>query len=120
MNISGGTADNVFYNTVYLDYTSAVASNSSAALYVSSPTTLDLRNNIFVNNSLMTTGTRAVAFYKSSSGFGIISANTNNNLYYAGTPGTKNLLLYDHSYQHGALYSAISTKDQQQNLMLHL
>ncbi|HPT04586.1 MAG TPA: BNR-repeat neuraminidase N-terminal domain-containing protein, partial [Bacteroidales bacterium] len=116
MNISGGTADNVFYNTVYLDYTSAVASNSSAALYVSSPTTLDLRNNIFVNNSLMTTGTRAVAFYKSSSGFGIISANTNNNLYYAGTPGTKNLIYYDgtNSYQTlDAYIAAISTKDQQ-------
>jgi hypothetical protein len=116
MNISGGTADNVFYNTVYLDYTSAVASNSSAALYVSSPTMLDLRNNIFVNNSLMTTGTRAVAFYKSSSGFAIISANTNNNLYYAGTPGTKNLIYYDgtNSYQTlDAYIAAISTKDQQ-------
>ncbi len=96
LNISGGTTDNIFNNTVQIDYTSLVSFNESAALYISStPTTVDLRNNIFINKCIMTTGTRAVAFYKSSSSLTNISANSNNNLYYAGSPGNKNLIYYD-------------------------
>ncbi|HNY01363.1 MAG TPA: BNR-repeat neuraminidase N-terminal domain-containing protein, partial [Bacteroidales bacterium] len=91
----GGTTANVYHNTVYMDYTSKVAGNTSAALYVSTtPSTLNLSNNVFVNNCNMTTGTRAVAFFKSTSSLtnlGIVD----NNLYYAGTPGAKNLIFYD-------------------------
>ena len=48
---SSGTNVGLYYNTVYLAYTGA-ATNNSAALYASSAATasLDLRNNIFVNN----------------------------------------------------------------------
>lgn len=96
LNLSGGTTDNVFYNTVYLNYTSTNASNQSAALYVTAtPTTVDLRNNIFVNKTDVTTGISAVAFYKSSTALTNLGPNTNNNLYYAGTPGPKNLIFYD-------------------------
>ncbi|MBW6460133.1 MAG: right-handed parallel beta-helix repeat-containing protein [Bacteroidales bacterium] len=96
MNINGGTTANVFFNTVYIDYTSTVASNQSAALYVTtSPTTLYLNNNIFVNNCDMTTGTRAVAFYKSTTSLANLPNSNNNNLFYAGTPGTKNLIFFD-------------------------
>ncbi|MDD3876413.1 MAG: BNR-repeat neuraminidase N-terminal domain-containing protein [Bacteroidales bacterium] len=104
LNLNGGTNVNVFHNTVYIDYTSTISSNQSAALYVTTgPTTIDLRNNIFVNNVDVTTGTRAVAFYKSSSSLSNISANSNNNLYYAGTPSTKNAVYYNSSTTYQSL-----------------
>jgi len=96
MNISGGTAVSIFNNTVYLDYTSTGVTNQSACVYMTaSPTAIDLRNNIFVNKTNTTAGTRAVVLYKTTTALTNISANSNNNLYYAGTPGTKKLIFYD-------------------------
>jgi len=96
ISLLAGTNINVFDNTAYLNYTSTNASNQSAALYVTaSPTSIDLRNNIFVNKTTVTTGTRAVAFYKGSAVLTNLSGNINNNLYYAGTPGAKSLIHYD-------------------------
>jgi hypothetical protein len=115
--ISSGTTVNIYYNSVLLNYTSTSTTNISAALYATtlSTTTIDLRNNIFVNNTIPGSGTsRAVAFYRSSTGFANI-AYTNNNLYYAGTPGTKNLIFYDgtNSDQTLAAYKTrIVTMDQ--------
>ncbi len=91
--ISSGTNVNLYYNTIYLDYTGATG-NYSAALYAStSPTSIDLRNNIFVNNVDNSAGGDAYAFR----GGDILdlAATTNNNLYYAGTPSATNLLYYD-------------------------
>ncbi|MEI6696584.1 MAG: LamG-like jellyroll fold domain-containing protein, partial [Bacteroidota bacterium] len=96
IELSSGTSNPmVYYNTVYLDYASTNASNQSAALYTAHTGTLDLRNNIFINKSVMTTGTRAVAFYASAAGAPGLTTASNNNLYYAGTPGTKNLIFYN-------------------------
>lgn len=96
MNISGGTAVSVFNNTVYLDYTSTGVTNQSACVYMTaSPTAIDLRNNIFVNKTNTTAGARAVVLYKTTAALTNISANTNNNLYYAGIPGAKNVIFYD-------------------------
>jgi len=107
--LSGGTTDNLYSNTVYLDYTSTVASNQSAALYLTvSPGTVDLRNNLFVNRSVMTTGTRAVALYKTSSSVANLASTCNNNLYFAGTPGAANLIAYDGSTSYQTL-SAFKT-----------
>ncbi|MGC8866461.1 MAG: BNR-repeat neuraminidase N-terminal domain-containing protein, partial [Bacteroidales bacterium] len=115
MNFTGGTTANVYHNTVYLNYTSTSASNQSAALYVTtSPTTLNLQNNIFVNNVDVTTGTRAVAFYKSTTSLTNLPNSNNNNLFYAGTPGTKNLIYYDgtNSYQTlGAMQTALAPRE---------
>ncbi|MBL7905601.1 MAG: choice-of-anchor J domain-containing protein [Bacteroidales bacterium] len=108
-NLNGGTTANVYYNTVYIDYVSTVASNQSAALYVTTaPTTLNMNNNIFINKCDMTVGTRAVAFYKSSTALTNLANSVNNNLYYAGTPGTKNLIYYNGTtvYQTLADYQA--------------
>ena len=91
---SGGNY--VFNNSVLINYTSAVASNESAALYIlSNASTVDLRNNIFVNNSDVTTGARAVAIYRDNTTYTNLSPNSNNNIYYAGTPSAKNLIFYD-------------------------
>ena len=91
-----GTTLNVYNNTVYLDYTSTTPENRSSALFATTtPSSIDLRNNIFVNNCNMTIGTMASAFTRSAAGFTNIVATTNNNLYYAGTPGAKNVIFYD-------------------------
>ena len=97
MYLSGGTNVNLFYNTVFLKYTSLVAGNNSAAVYIgsTSPTTLDMRNNVFVNNVDVTVGTRAMAIRKGGTALTNLSANTNNNLYYAGVPSATNLIFYD-------------------------
>lgn len=95
ISLTAGTNAYVYYNTVYLNYTSAGATNQSAALYVGTAPTVNLRNNIFVNNVNATVGTRAVAFYKTTTSLTNISSTTNNNLYYCGTPGAKNLIFYD-------------------------
>lgn len=116
--LSSGTTINVFYNSVYLDYVSTSTGNLSAALYAStSPTAIDLRDNVFVNKTTPGSGaaSKAVAFYRSSTGFTNIAAATNNNLYFAGTPGAKNLIFFDgtNSDQTLAAYKArIATKDQ--------
>ncbi len=97
LNLSGGTTNNVFFNTVYLNYTASGSTNQSAALYMTAtPATVDLRNNIFVNNTnVSTTGTRAVAHYRTSATYTNFSTNSDNNLYYCGNPGAKNLIFYD-------------------------
>ena len=43
----------------------------------------------------MTTGTHAAAFYKSSTSVANLPITNNNNLFYAGTPGAKNLIFYN-------------------------
>ena len=97
--LNSGITVNMFYNNVLLNYTSNAASNKSAALFIppNNHTTVLFSNNIFVNNTNVTTGTLAVAFMKGTSGKYInnLSTSSDNNLYYAGTPGPKNLILYD-------------------------
>lgn len=114
--VSSGTTINLYYNTVLLDYVATAASNQCNALYVSStPTAVDMRNNIFVNNADVTTGTRAVAFRKGSTTLTNIAATTNYNLYYAGTPSSKNLIFWDGTNRDSTLadYKArMVTRDQ--------
>ncbi len=117
LSLTGGTNAYVYYNTVFLDYTSAGATNQSAALYVGTTPTLDLRNNIFVNNVNATTGTRAVAFYKTTTSLTNFATTSNNNLYFSGVlDGTaKNLIFYDatNSEQTLAGYKTrMATRDQ--------
>jgi hypothetical protein len=97
--LQSGITVNMFYNSVLLNYSSAVATNRSAALYIPplNHTLINFSNNIFINNVDVTTGALAVAFMKGTSGKYInnLSTESNNNLYYAGTPSSKNLILYD-------------------------
>ena len=96
MYLTSGTNVNAYYNTVYLKYTATASANQSAALYLSStPTSIDLRNNIFVNDVDVTAGTRAMAIRRSSTTATNLAATTNNNLYYAGTPSATNVIFFD-------------------------
>ena len=94
--LSSGTNIGLYYNTVYLDYTAA-AGNVSAVFYPSTtPTSIDLRNNIFVNNVDNSAGADAIVFRGGGTAtLTELAATTNNNLYYAGTPSATNLIYYD-------------------------
>jgi hypothetical protein len=90
---------NIYFNTVMLNASSVNESFNTASIYVRDMgiSSLDMRNNIFVNNS--STGTsstgKAVAFWKTTASTSNIASSTNTNLYYAGTPGVHNLIFYD-------------------------
>ncbi|MCX6232565.1 MAG: T9SS type A sorting domain-containing protein [Bacteroidetes bacterium] len=95
MEIAGGNWK-IYYNTIYIDYTSNSSSNTSACIYVTSTTpTVDLRNNILVNIANVSTGTRAVSFWFVGTTYTTLNSLNNNNLFYAGTPSSKNLIFYD-------------------------
>jgi hypothetical protein len=116
--VNSGTTDNIYYNSVLLNETATALNIWSSALYVSTtPSTVDIRNNIFVNNSAVGTGGTggAVAFARNGAGYSNLAATTNNNLYYAGVPDAQHLIHFDGttSFQTLANYkAAISTKDQ--------
>jgi hypothetical protein len=98
---------NVYYNTIYLDGNVTATNHQSSGVYLAnvSTSTIDLRNNIVVN--VMGTGTRAVALWATSTtNLQRLASTTNNNLYFAGTPGTTRLIAYDgtNSYQTLAAY----------------
>ncbi len=98
ISVSGGSTGgvvNIIHNTVVLSDVSTVAAYTSAALHNSSVTpTLDIRNNVFINNSDITIGTRVAAFWKTSTTDNI-SNTSNNNIYYAGAPDATHLIYYD-------------------------
>ena len=84
--LSGGTTANVYYNTVNISGTSSGVNFGSAAVFASAtPTSIDLRNNIFVNNSSANGTGRAVAFQRSAAALTNYAATSNNNLFYGTT-----------------------------------
>jgi parallel beta-helix repeat protein len=100
---TGGTF-NIYYNTIYLKGGGTNTNFGSACIYLTnSGPTLDIRNNIMVDLSTPGTGTsgRATAIWKSYTGFANYASTCDRNIYYAGTPGSKNLICYDNgtSYQ---------------------
>ena len=115
ISIGTGTTARLYYNTIYLKYTSTNATNSSTCIYAAAtPSSLDIRNNIFINKCDMTTGTRASALWWASTTYTNIATTTNNNLYYAGTPSAKNVIFYNGTtgYQTLDTYQAlVSPKD---------
>ncbi|MBK9733409.1 MAG: hypothetical protein IPO83_19320 [Chitinophagaceae bacterium] len=96
INASSGTTNNVYYNTVYLNASSSGALFSSSGVFFGTSATLNLRNNIIVNLSSFNGATNTAALRRSSGTAATIPANyantSNNNMFYAGTPGAGNLL----------------------------
>lgn len=102
-NTTGSTAINLYYNTVYLNGTSTGTNfNTSGVFHTTSTTattaTLTMRNNVIVNTSTPN-GTGTTVAYRRSSGAASALANyasaSNNNLFYAGTPGATRLIYSD-------------------------
>jgi hypothetical protein len=110
---TANTTYGVYNNTVYLDASSTGTTFGSSGIYHSASTTattsaLDLRNNIIVNNSTPKGAGYTVAF-KSGPGTANYLANyastSNNNNFYAGTPGTYNVIYFDGTSSAQTLYA---------------
>ncbi|MDZ4182460.1 MAG: choice-of-anchor D domain-containing protein [Candidatus Cloacimonadaceae bacterium] len=116
ISITAGTTDNIWYNTVYLNASGTNANFATAALYMTGGTTVDMKNNIFVNVSTPGSTGRSVAFWKTVSGFANISAGTDKNIYWTGaTPGALNPICYNATTTYatmGEYKAAIATRDQ--------
>jgi len=93
--INGGTAHNLYYNTVFINGTSTGADFGSSAIYASTSPNVTLRNNIFVNTSTASGAGLTMAFRRSSGTLGSYDAASNNNLFYAGAPGASNVIFND-------------------------
>jgi hypothetical protein len=106
--INTGTVVNVYYNTVYLNATSTGADFHTNAVYSSTLTNLTLRNNIFVNLSTPTGTGLAVAYRRQNIQIGNYNLASNDNLFYAGTPGASNLIFTDGTNNYQSLSTYIS------------
>jgi trimeric autotransporter adhesin len=90
----------VYYNTVYLSATSGGANFGSSAFYAAGSATatsaaLELKNNIFVNNS-QPNGTGYTAVYRrSNTNFANYATTSNNNLLYTASAGGNTVYFYD-------------------------
>lgn len=96
INITGGTTVNAYYNTVRLNATSTGAIFGSSAISVNAtPTTVNLRNNIFINTSTANTTGLTVAYRRASTSLGNYASTSNNNIFYTGAPSATNLIFTD-------------------------
>mgnify|MGYP000843946165 CR=1 FL=1 len=103
ISISSTTASStigVYYNTIYLNAISAAADFWSSCIYHTQNTTvttaaLDMRNNILVNLSTPTGTGKTVVFRRSASTDLNNIAISDNNCFYAGTPGANKVIFYD-------------------------
>jgi len=86
INISGGTTANVYFNTVYLNGSSTGALFGSSAISVSTSPTVNLRNNIFVNNSSVNGAAFAAAYRRSSTTLTSYAGTSNNNYFFSSNP----------------------------------
>lgn len=112
--IIGGTNINLYYNSVYLSGTSSGANFGSNAIYASTTPNVNLRNNVFVNNCTPTGTEFAVAYRRSSTTLTTFSTTSNNNLLYAGTPSSQNLIYHDGTTPQqtlGAYKTAVAPRD---------
>ena len=103
-NVNIGQVLNMFYNTVYLDASSTGTDFGSSAFYsdysafFSSYLNIQMQNNIFIDKSTPNGTGLAVAFRKSGMTFASFWTQSNNNNYFAGTPGPQHLIFSDGAY----------------------
>ncbi|MFN9518666.1 MAG: beta strand repeat-containing protein, partial [Bacteroidota bacterium] len=87
---------NLYYNTIHLYASSTGTDFGTAGVYHGNTgTLLDMRNNIISNSSAPSGAGKTVALLHSALGASyntIYLSSSNNNLFYAGTPGVNNLL----------------------------
>lgn len=102
--INSGSSIYSYYNSVYLNAVSTSGNFNSNALYASSTVSLDLRNSILINTSSGGTGISS-AFRRSSNSLSTYSSTANNNLFYAGSPSSSNVLLQSGSSSYQTISS---------------
>ena len=87
----------VYFNTVKMNYIASNTANSSGALTIINETDpVYLKNNIFINTSVLADGYTGVAaaFYKSSNVISNVQNASSNNLYYAGEPSISHPIFF--------------------------
>ncbi len=94
---SSGGMLRAYYNTIHLNAKSNINGSFSSAAISTSTASVDLRNNIFVNNSVTNAGVKTIAYLRSSANLSNYDSSSNNNLFYAGIPSPDNLIFYDGS-----------------------
>jgi trimeric autotransporter adhesin len=85
----------LYNNTLYLDGTSANEGFGTRGISAETGVQLDLRNNIIVNNTIPTGSGQNKAYYRSGDNLSTYQSVSNNNDFYAGTPGPNNLIFSD-------------------------
>lgn len=118
-SITASSTYNVYYNTVYLNGSSAGVNFGTSGIYhiangTATTASLNLRNNIIYNLSTPNGTGRTVAFRRNAAALNNYAATSNNNLFYAGTPGAANLIYFDgaNADQTLAAYKTrVSTRD---------
>jgi hypothetical protein len=94
---SGGTNNYGYYNSIYMNASSSSATTfGCAGIYASTTPTLELKNNIVVNNSTPgPTGGFVSAYFRNAFNLTTYSTASDNNDFYAGTPAPNKLVYYD-------------------------
>ncbi len=83
----------LYNNTIYLDGTSANDGFGARGIYAETGSELDMRNNNVVVNSVPTGEYGCnVAFYRTDDNLNTYQQVSNNNNFYAGTPGSRNFI----------------------------
>jgi len=103
----------VYNNTVYLNASSSGTNFGSSGIFHTASLTattsaLDLRNNIIVNNSTPKGTGSTYAFKRTLGSAGYLAnyaSTSNNNNFYAGTPGTYNVIYFDGTSSAQTLYA---------------
>ncbi len=99
LNIVAGQVVNASYNTIYLDASSSGTDFGTAGIFTNTVPVVKFQNNIVDNVSVPAGIGRTVALYYGGSSQANFDPSSNNNNYYAGTPGRYRLIFYDGTNQ---------------------
>ncbi|MEO8770666.1 MAG: hypothetical protein ABI402_11290 [Ferruginibacter sp.] len=99
-SISGTATHNIYYNTIYLNASSAGTNFGTSGVYLAVSGTAangptSLRNNIIINTSVANGTGLTVAYTRTGLQLNNYAATSNNNIFYAGTPSATNLIFSD-------------------------
>lgn len=107
---AAGSTYNVYYNSVYLNATSSGTDFGTTGLFHAASATattaaLNIRNNIFDNESVANGTGITAAFRRDQVTLGNYAATSNTNLFYAGSLATPGVLYYDGTNNDAAIAS---------------
>jgi hypothetical protein len=86
----------IYYNTIYLNASSTGVNFGTIGLYLgTSPANIEIKNNIIVNTSVASGTGFTSALKLGSTSLGNYAITSNNNDFFAGTPGPVNVIYYD-------------------------
>ena len=126
-SVTANSTIGLYFNSIYLSGTSTGTNFGSTGVFHTTSTTattasLDMRNNIVVNNCTPAGTGRAVAYRRSNTDLANFAASSNNNIYYV-TPGVNNHIYSDgtnhlgmSAYKAFAGISPRETSSQEENV----